>query len=105
LALVTVTLTLEGGATHSRTVQPALPTNDRQIWLKLLHLDLEAHPPAAAILAVAVKAEPGEVSKVQLGLFSPQLPEPTRLDVTLARIRSIVGEGNVGCAVLGDTHR
>ena len=86
LASVTITLTLEGGATHSRTVRPALPTNDRQLWLKLLHLDLEAHPPQAAILAVALDAEPGSTSKVQLGLFSPQLPEPSRLDVTLARI-------------------
>jgi protein ImuB len=41
---------------------------------------------------------------VQLGIFSPQLPEATRLDVTLARIRAIVGEGNVGRAVLEDTH-
>ena len=104
LASVTITLTLEGGATHSRTVRPALPTNDRQLWLKLLHLDLEAHPPQAAILAVALEAEPGSTSKVQLGLFSPQLPEPSRLDVTLARIRAIVGEENVGRAVLKDTH-
>lgn len=105
LASVTITLTLEGGATHSRTVRPALPTNDRQLWLKLLHLDLEAHPPQAAILAVALDAEPGSTSQVQLGLFSPQLPEPSRLDVTLARIRAIVGEENVGRAVLEDTHR
>jgi protein ImuB len=41
---------------------------------------------------------------VQLGLFSPQLPEASRLDVTLARIRAIVGEENVGRAVLLDTH-
>jgi protein ImuB len=29
------------------------PTNDRQLWIKLLHLDLEAHPPQAAILGGA----------------------------------------------------
>ena len=105
LASVGITLTLEGGATHTRSVRPALPTNDRQLWLKLLHLDLEAHPPQAAILAVALDAEPGSTGKVQLGLFSPQLPEPSRLDVTLARIRAIVGDENVGRAVLTDTHR
>jgi protein ImuB len=105
LASVTITLTLEGGATHFRSVRPALPTNDRQLWLKLLHLDLEAHPPQAAIVAVALDAEPGSTSKVQLGLFTPQLPEPSRLDVTLARIRAIVGDGNVGRAVLTDSHR
>jgi protein ImuB len=86
LASVTITLSLEGGASHSRTVQPALPTTDKQLWIKLLHLDLEAHPPQASILAVALHAEPGSTSKVQSGLFSPQLPEAARLDVTLARI-------------------
>ena len=104
LVSVRVTLTLEGGGTHVRAVRPALPSNDRQLWLKLLHLDLEAHAPAAAILAVQLDAEPGCSSKVQLGLFSPQTPEPSRLDVTLARIRAIVGEERVGRAVLRDTH-
>jgi protein ImuB len=104
LAAVTITLKLEGGASHTRTVRPALPSNEKQLWLKLLHLDLEAHPPQAAILAAALQAEPGSTNKVQLGLFSPQLPEAARLDVTLARIRAIVGEGNVGRAVLQDTH-
>jgi protein ImuB len=104
LASVGIILKLEGGATHTRTVRPALATNDRQMWLKLLHLDMEAHPPQAAIVAVTLEAEPGRSSKVQLGLFSPQLPEPSRLDVTLARIRAIVGEENVGRAVLKDTH-
>ncbi len=104
LAAVTVTLELDGGQRHRRAVRPALPANDKQLWIKLLHLDLEAHPPPAAVLAVALEAEPGSTSKVQLGLFSPQLPEASRLDVTLARIRAIVGEENVGCAVLVDTH-
>jgi len=104
LASVTITLKLEGNAAHTRTVRPALPSNDRQLWLKLLHLDLEAHPPQAAIIAATISAEPGSTSKVQLGLFSPQLPEPSRLDITLARINAIVGEENAGCAVLSDTH-
>jgi protein ImuB len=105
LAEATVTLTLEGSTAHTRTLRPAVPTNDQALWLKLLHLDLEAHPPHAAILAVALHAEPGSTGKVQLGLFSPQLPEPSRLDVTLARLRAVVGDGNVGCAALEDTHR
>ncbi len=105
LASITVHLDLDGSATHSRTVQPALPNTDRKLWLKLIHLDLQAHPPQAAIRALTLTAQAGATSKVQLGLFSPQVPEPMRLDVTLARIRSIVGEGNAGQAVLQDTHR
>ncbi len=105
LASVTITLRLDGGGIHERTVNPRIPTNDKQLWLKLLHLDLENHPPQASIIAVHLHAEPGATSKVQLGLFSPQLPEPGRLDVTLARIIAIVGEGNVGQAILDDTQR
>ena len=104
LAAVTVTLSLDGGGAHTRTIQPALPTTDKQLWVKLIQLDFEAHPAAASVLLVTLQAEPGTSSKVQLGLFSPQLPEASRLDVTLARIRAIVGEDNVGRAVLRDTH-
>lgn len=105
LAAVSIQMTLEGGAAHSCSVRPAQPTIDRQLWLRLLHLELEAHPPQAAILAVVLAAEPGSPSKVQLGLFSPQLPEPSRLDVTLARIRALVGDGNVGSPALKDTNQ
>jgi protein ImuB len=105
LASMTIELRLDGGGAHSRTVRPALPNTDRKLWLKLIHLDLQAHPPSAGILGLRVCAQPGSSSKVQLGLFSLQVPEPMRLDVTLARIRSIVGEGAVGQAVLKDTHR
>ncbi|SDE85907.1 protein ImuB [Terriglobus roseus] len=105
LASITITLHLEGGGSHERTVNPRVPTNDKQLWLKLLHLNLQGHPPQASILKVHLHAEPGATNKVQLGLFSPQLPEPGRLDVTLARIAAIVGEGNVGQAVLDDTRR
>jgi protein ImuB len=105
LASITITLYLEGGSTHVRSVRPALPSNDRPLWIKLLHLDLEAHPPQAAIVAVTLLAEPGSTSKVQLGLFSPQLPEPMRLDVTLARIRALVGDECVGSPVLRDTNQ
>jgi protein ImuB len=105
LASVTVELKLEGGGAHVRKVRPALPSNERAMWLKLIHLDLEAHPPGAAVVGIALTAEPGSTSKVQMGLFSPQLPEPMRLDVTLARIKAIVGEECVGRPELTDTHR
>ncbi len=56
------------------------------------------------VVAIELSAEAARTSKVQLGLFTPQLPEPSRLDVTLARIRAIVGERNVGSPALEDTH-
>ncbi len=104
LASVTVTLGLDGGGEHRRMLKPALPVAQREVLLKLLHLDLQAHPPSAGVLSLRVGAEPGDQSKVQLGLFAPQLPEALRLDVTLARIASLVGEDRVGSPRLTDTH-
>lgn len=105
LAAVTFTLSLDGDGEHKRTLKPALPLADRNILLKLFNLDIQAHPPANAVVALRIQAEPGKRGQVQAGLFSPQLPEATRLDVTLAQIASMVGEGNVGSPRLLDTHR
>ena len=104
IASVTVKLALDGGGEHERTVRPALPLMDRALLLKLVQLDLEAHPPGAAVVGIAITAEPGDRSKVQIGLFSPQLPEASRLDVTLARLSALVGEERVGRAKLLDAH-
>ena len=94
LASITLHLDLEGGLAHTCTVRPALPNIDRKLWLKLIHLDLQAHPPQGAILALTLSAQPGSTSKVRAaGLFSLRYPSRCCSDVTLARIRSnIVGE-------------
>ena len=105
LARVTAKLGLNGGGEHECTIKPALPVLQREVLLKLLHLDLQAHPPPSGVMSVFLQAEPGDRSKVQLGLFAPQLPESMRLDVTLARIAALVGEEQVGRAQLLDTHR
>jgi protein ImuB len=104
LAVITTELSLDAGGLHTRVVRPALPSNEKQLWLKLLHLDWIAHPPPAGVVSMCLRAETGVASKVQLGLFSPQLPEPGRLDVTMARIRAIVGEERAGGVELKDSH-
>ncbi len=91
-------------ARHIRVLRPALPLNDRSLLLKLLQLDLQVNPAPAAIEAITLGATPGPRPGVQNGLFSPQSPEPLRLEVTLARLAALVGEQRVGCAVLTDTH-
>ncbi len=105
LASLKAEMRLEGGATHQGAIRPAVPTVDRKFLLKLLQLEIGAHPPQAAVVALTLRAEAGQRSKVQLGLFAPQMPEPSRLDVTLARLRALVGEERVGSPVLDDTHR
>ena len=105
LASLTVQMSLEGGVVYERVIRPALPSTDRKFLLKLLQLEIAAHPPQAAVVTLTLTAEAGQSSKVQLGLFAPQTPEPSRLDVTLARIKALVGEDRVGSPVLEDTHQ
>jgi protein ImuB len=105
LATLTVRMQLEGGAVHERSIRPALPSTDRKFLLKLLQLEIAAHPPQAAIAALTVAAEAGQSNQVQFGLFTPQTPEPSRLDVTLARLKALVGEDRVGSPLLEDSNR
>lgn len=105
LASLTIQMALEGGGVYRRMIRPALPTLDRKFLLKLLQLEFAAHPPQAAVVQMALTAEAGHSSNVQLGLFTPQTPEPSRLDVTIARLKAIAGEDRVGSPVLEDTHR
>jgi protein ImuB len=105
LASLTVQMGLDEGRMHRRVIRPALASTDRKFLLKLLQLELAAHPPPSAVLSLTLTAEAGQSSKVQLGLFAPQTPEPSRLDVTIARLKAIAGEDRVGSPVLEDTHR
>jgi protein ImuB len=105
LSSLRLTLQLEDAREHVCLVTPALPNIDKKLLLKLMHLEISTNPPSAGAMGIRLSGETGPPSKVQLGLFSPQLPEPLRLDVTLARIRAIVGEHYVGSPELKDTHQ
>jgi protein ImuB len=87
-----------------RTVRPTLPERDHHILLKLMQLDLELHPPEAAVVGLRIQARPARPQTVQHGLFAAQAPEAGRLEVLLARLRKLVSEGRVGTPELLDSH-
>ncbi len=105
LATLSIHMDLEKDLTYKRVIRPAIPSSDRKFLLKLVHLEIAACPPQAAIRSLTLTAEAGQQSKVQLGLFAPQTPEPSSLDVTLARLKALVGNDRVGSPKLIDTHR
>ena len=105
LASLHITMRLEAGHPHPLTLRPATPSIDKKFLLKLLQIELASNPPPSAIVALTIAADPGKSGIVQLGLFLPQLPEPSRLDVTLARLKALVGEDRVGSPVIEDSHR
>src|SRR6266581_7341473 len=88
-----------------RTLRLPLPMLDAKLFLKLLQLDLNAHPPGAPIVKIHLAAEPSRPRSAQGGLFRPPSPEPEKLELTLARIAGIVGENKVGSLELLDTYR
>jgi protein ImuB len=89
----------------SRTLCLPLPMLDPKLFLKLLQLDLNAHPPGAPILNIHLVAEPARPRSAQGGLFLPPSPEPEKLELTLARIAGLVGGSRVGSLELLDTYR
>jgi protein ImuB len=87
-----------------RNLRLPLPMLDAKVFLKLLQLDLNAHPPGAPIFKIHLSAEPARPRSAQGGLFLPPSPEPEKLELTLARIAGMVGEHKVGALELLDTH-
>ena len=90
---------------HRITLQLPVPVQDSKTLLKLLQLELQAHPPKAPVKKVLLTIEAAPPRKIQRDLFIPPGPEPQRMEITLARIKAIAGETRVGIPVLRNTHR
>lgn len=102
---LTLTLGLAGGGHHTRVVDLAYPMAEGSPMRALLRLDLEAHPPPAAIVHVALAARPVRVRAGQSGFWHPGEPAARELTVVLARLAALVGSANLGSPVLADSHR
>jgi protein ImuB len=100
-----ITTGKESRRSFQRTLRLPVPLLDSRTFLKLLQLDLQAHPPGAPIVKIHLVAEPVRPRAAQNGLFLPPAPEPEKLELTLARIAGIVGADKVGSLELLDTHR
>lgn len=88
-----------------------VPTQDGKVLLKLLQLDLAKRPPWAPVRKVTIEVMPARVRTTQTNFFQPTGPEPAKLEITLTRLRAVVGEtdgegrGRVGFPVVLDSHR
>lgn len=100
-----VELKLENGALHELKLNLPYPMRDHKVFLKLLLLDTEMHPPAAAVVGISLNCEPVNPRVLQTGLFIPLAPEPEKLELMLARLAKLVGAENIGSPELLDSHR
>ena len=98
-------LRLTDRTTHCRTLSLPAPMRDPRVLRTLLLLDLESHPPAAAVDVVAIEVDPVPGRVVQYSLLERPVPSPETLATLMARLGALVGEARCGSPVLLDTHR
>jgi protein ImuB len=90
---------------YEKVLTLPVPMRNAKTLLKLLRLQLQGNPPAAPIQKIYMTADAAAPRVAQNGLFVPCGPDPEKLEVTIARLGKLVGEGNLGCAELLDSHR
>jgi protein ImuB len=91
--------------TYEKTLNLPVPMRDSKMLLKLLRLQLQADPPAGAIVKITLGTDPARPRSTQHGLFVPNSPDPEKLELTVARLAKLVGNANIGSPELTDTHR
>ena len=89
-AVLHVRLHLVTRAIHERSLQLPAPMRDARTFRTLLLLDLESHPPSAAIDRVVVAVDPTPARIVQFSLTRP-IPSPEQLSTLTARLAALMG--------------
>jgi len=105
VAVLHVQLGLVGGDLHARRLDLPSPMRDVRALRTLALLDLESHPPAAAVDRVTIVVDPTPGRVVQHTLFArPQLT-PEQLSTLLARLGAVMGQDRIGSPATVDSYR
>jgi protein ImuB len=102
-AVLHVRLHLVTRTVHERSLQLPTPIRDARTLRALALLDLESHPPSAAIDRVAVAIDPTPGRVIQYSLLTRPLPSPEQVSTLLARLSALMGEGRCGSPVVVDS--
>src|SRR5258708_4095491 len=97
--------TKPGVKQYEKVLTVPVPMRNSKNLLKLLRLHLQGDPPSAPIQKIYMTADSAAPRVAQNGLFVPSGPDPEKLEVTIARLAKLVGEGNLGSAELVDSYR
>ena len=90
---------------QERKLSLPFPTRDVKFLIKLVEHSLETQPPDEPVQKVKLRIEPTQPRRVQHGLFTMAAPEPEKLELTLGKIRGLVGAANVIYPKVCNTHR
>jgi protein ImuB len=104
-AALHVALRLVTREVHQRSLQLPAPLRDVRTLRTLALLDLDSHPPGAAIDQVTITIDPTPGRILQHTLFARPHPTPEQLSTLLARLGALVGQDRIGAPALVDSHR
>jgi protein ImuB len=104
-AVLHVELRLVSRDIHERSLQLPAPIRDVRTLRTLALLDLESHPPAAAIDRVTVRIDPTPGRVLQHALFTRPHPTPEQVSTLIARLGALMGQDRIGRAALVDSDR
>jgi protein ImuB len=90
---------------HRRSLELPSPLREVRTLRTLALLDLESHPPAAAIDQVTITIDPTPGRVLQHTLFTRPHPTPEQLSTLLARLGALVGQDRIGAPAVVDSYR
>jgi protein ImuB len=102
-AVLHIRLRLVTKEVHERSLQLPAPMRDARTLRTLALLDLESHPPSAAIDRVVVSVDPTPGRVIQFSLLTRPLPSVEHLSTLIARLSALMGEERVGSPVIVDS--
>jgi protein ImuB len=104
-AALHVALRLVTREIHARRLELPSPLRDVRTLRTLALLDLESHPPAAAIDQVTITIDPTPGRVLQHTLFTRPHPTPEQLSTLLARLGALMGQDRLGAPTTVDSYR
>jgi protein ImuB len=104
-AVLHILLRLVTRETCARRLELPSPMRDVRTLRTLALLDLESHPPAAAIDRVTIVIDPTPGRVLQHTLFTRAHPTPEQVSTLLARLGALMGQDRFGAPAAVDSYR
>jgi len=104
-AVLHVLLRLVTKDTYARQLELPTPMRDVRTLRTLALLDLESHPPSAAIDRVTIVIDPTPGRVLQHTLFTRAQPTPEQVSTLLARLGALMGQDRLGAPATIDSYR
>ena len=102
---LTLSLKLESGDSHDRTLKIPAPTRDVEILFRILHNYLENVRTSSAVTALSLRAQPCPSETQQFQLFETAVRDPNRFYETIGRLNALLGPDRVGTPVLQNSFK